>query len=92
MKRIRLGVFGVGRGIHIAESFMLLDCDIVALCDFSLRFITADNGKGSKACHFNGIGKRNACTLYHISYKHVTRCYTSCKAGAVGKLHNGILK
>ena len=34
MKRIRLGVFGVGRGIHIAESFLLLDCDIVALCDF----------------------------------------------------------
>jgi len=34
MKRIRIGVFGAGRGADIARNFMLLDCDIVAICDF----------------------------------------------------------
>ncbi|MBQ8407564.1 MAG: Gfo/Idh/MocA family oxidoreductase [Clostridia bacterium] len=33
MKRIRIGVFGAGRGMDIARNFMLLGCDIVALCD-----------------------------------------------------------
>ena len=34
MKRLRVGVFGAGRGMDIASNFMLLDCDIVAICDF----------------------------------------------------------
>ena len=35
MERIRLGVFGVGtRGRSLAKTFMLLNCDIVAICDF----------------------------------------------------------
>ena len=34
MKKIKIGVFGAGRGIEIAKNFMLLGCDIVALCDF----------------------------------------------------------
>ncbi len=35
MKKIKIGVFGAGRGIDIAENFMLIpDCEIVALCDF----------------------------------------------------------
>lgn len=33
MKKWKIGVFGTGRGMDIAENFMLLDCDIVALCD-----------------------------------------------------------
>ena len=33
MKRLKIGVFGAGRGMDIAENFMLLNCDIVALCD-----------------------------------------------------------
>ena len=33
MKKIRVGIFGVGRGMHLAESFMLLDAEIVAICD-----------------------------------------------------------
>ena len=34
MKRLKIGIFGVGpRGFDIAKSFMLLGCDIVALCD-----------------------------------------------------------
>ncbi|MBQ3085012.1 MAG: hypothetical protein IJC46_06165, partial [Clostridia bacterium] len=34
MNRIKIGVFGAGRGVDIAKNFMLLNCDIVALCDF----------------------------------------------------------
>ena len=33
MGKIRVGVFGAGRGLEIAKNFMLLDADIVALCD-----------------------------------------------------------
>ena len=33
MSKIKIGVFGAGRGVDIAKSFMLLGCDIVALCD-----------------------------------------------------------
>lgn len=36
MKKIKVGVFGAGRGADIAKNFMLLkDCEVVALCDFS---------------------------------------------------------
>lgn len=33
MKKLRVGVFGAGRGCDLAQNFLLLDCDIVALCD-----------------------------------------------------------
>ena len=33
MKKIRIGVFGAGRGTDIAKNFMLQNCEIVALCD-----------------------------------------------------------
>ena len=33
MDRIKVGVFGGGRGRSIAENFMLLNADIVAVCD-----------------------------------------------------------
>lgn len=35
MKKIKIGIFGAGRGIDIAKNLMLLDCEIVALCDFN---------------------------------------------------------
>jgi len=35
MKKIKIGIFGTGRGIDIAENFMLQDCEVVALCDFN---------------------------------------------------------
>ncbi len=35
MKRYKIGIFGAGRGIDIAQNLVLLDCDIVALCDFN---------------------------------------------------------
>ena len=35
MKKIKIGIFGAGRGIDIANNLMLLDCEIVALCDFN---------------------------------------------------------
>ena len=34
MKRIKIGIFGAGRGVDIAKNFMMLNCDVVALCDF----------------------------------------------------------
>ncbi|MBE7053958.1 MAG: Gfo/Idh/MocA family oxidoreductase [Ruminococcaceae bacterium] len=33
MKRLKIGVFGGGRGATLAQNFKLLNCDIVALCD-----------------------------------------------------------
>lgn len=33
MSKIRVGIFGAGRGMELAKSFMLLDTEIVALCD-----------------------------------------------------------
>ena len=38
MKKMRVGVFGVGRGMYLAEAFMLLDAEIVAICDASAVF------------------------------------------------------
>ncbi len=34
MKKIKIGIFGAGRGADLARDFMLLGADIVALCDF----------------------------------------------------------
>ena len=34
MKKLRVGVFGAGRGADIAGNFMMLGCEIVAICDF----------------------------------------------------------
>lgn len=33
MKKIRVGIFGVGRGLDLAKCFMLLNAEIVAICD-----------------------------------------------------------
>ena len=33
MKKIRIGIMGAGRGLHIAENFRMLGCEIVALCE-----------------------------------------------------------
>jgi len=33
LDKLRIGVFGIGRGMDIAKNFMLLDCDAVAICD-----------------------------------------------------------
>ena len=35
MAKIKIGIFGAGRGVDIAQNLMLLDCEIVALCDFN---------------------------------------------------------
>ena len=33
MEKIKIGVFGVGRGMHVAQNFMLQGCEVVAICD-----------------------------------------------------------
>jgi len=35
MKKIKVGIFGVGRGMYLAHDFVMLNCDIVAVCDFN---------------------------------------------------------
>lgn len=35
MKKFKIGIFGAGRGIDIAQNMILLGCEIVALCDFN---------------------------------------------------------
>ena len=35
MKKIRIGIFGAGRGADIAENLLNMDCEVVALCDFN---------------------------------------------------------
>lgn len=32
MKNIRVGIFGVGRGLDLAKCFMLLNAEILAIC------------------------------------------------------------
>ncbi len=48
MGKIRIGVLGVGRGMDIAKNFMLLDCDIVAICDFNKERLATATDKISK--------------------------------------------
>ena len=42
MEKFKIGVFGVGRGTDIAENFMLLNCDIVAICTARVDRCTVD--------------------------------------------------
>lgn len=42
MKKIKIGILGAGRGIDIAQNLSLLDCEIVALCEFNKK--RAENG------------------------------------------------
>ena len=37
MDKIRIGIFGAGRGVSIAENLLNLDCEVVALCDFNKK-------------------------------------------------------
>jgi len=34
MKKLKIGVFGAGRGVNLSKNFMLLNCEIVAVCDY----------------------------------------------------------
>ena len=42
MAKLKIGVFGAGRGIDIAKNFLLLGCEIVALCEHNSK--RADTG------------------------------------------------
>ena len=35
MKKLRIGIFGAGRGVGLAKVFLLLGAEIVAVCDFN---------------------------------------------------------
>lgn len=48
MKKIRIGIFGSGRGVDIAHNFKLLGCEIAAVCE-------SDTKRANKA--FEELGK-----------------------------------
>ena len=35
MEKLKIGIFGAGRGVDLAHSFLALGCDVVAVCDFN---------------------------------------------------------
>ena len=45
MKRLKIGVFGAGRGLDIAQNFKKLNCDIVAICEFNSNRVDCDKIK-----------------------------------------------
>ena len=54
MEKIKIGIFGVGRGTDIAANFMMLNADIVAICDKYGIGYTAWDYKGSFGIIRNG--------------------------------------
>ena len=48
MKKIKIGIFGVGRGMYLAKDFMLLGADIAAICDFNKERLEAATQKVGK--------------------------------------------
>ena len=34
MRKLRIGIFGIGRGLHLASDFIRNGCEIAAVCDF----------------------------------------------------------
>ena len=48
MKKIKVGIFGVGRGMDLAKDFMLLGADIAAICDFNKERLEAAAKKVGK--------------------------------------------
>lgn len=53
MKKIRIGVFGARRGMDIARNFMLLNCEISAICDSDKNQLkkSAENFGGTVAAY-----------------------------------------
>lgn len=45
MKKLKIGIFGGWRGSHVARNFVLLGCDIVALCDRRPEILEAGKKK-----------------------------------------------
>ncbi len=41
LKKYKIGILGAGRGIDIAENFLLLGCEIAAVCDFNKKRLDA---------------------------------------------------
>ncbi len=52
MEKLKVGIFGIGRGTAVAKDFMLLNCEIVAFCDNGseerISAHTKELGKGVK--------------------------------------------
>ena len=48
MKRIKIGIFGARRGMNYAKEFLLLDCDVVAVCE-NRKEVLEEAGKAQEA-------------------------------------------
>jgi predicted dehydrogenase len=48
MKKIKVGIFGVGRGMDLARDFLLLGAEVVAICDFHQERLEAAAQKVGK--------------------------------------------
>ena len=54
MSKIKVGIFGAGRGMDIARNFLLLNADIVAICDFhEERLKKASKELGDTVCTYS---------------------------------------
>ena len=84
MKRIRIGIFGTGRGISIAENLMKLDCDIAAICDsHPERLEKASKALGGTATVYtdfeaflnHGLDAVILCNFFHEHAPYAIRCF-----------------
>lgn len=58
MKRIKIGFFGSGRGTTLSKNFMMLNCDIVAMCDNSPeRLEIGKKALGDSVAYYNDFDK-----------------------------------
>jgi predicted dehydrogenase len=76
MKKFKIGILGAGRGIDIAQNLMLLNCEIVALCDFNERRLNEGLEKlGMKVSAFKNFDdfieqKMDAVVLANFFHEH----------------------
>ena len=76
MKKYKIGVFGTGRGLDIVRNFMLLNCDIVALCDFHEgRLAKAVQELGDNVAAYDNFDdfikhEMDACILANYFHQH----------------------
>ena len=84
MKKLKIGIFGVGRGMDIARNFMLLNCDITALCDFHQeRLASAVKELGNSVSAYNNFDEfiehdMDAVVLANYFHEHAPyaiRCF-----------------
>ena len=87
MNRIKIGVFGAGRGADIARNFMLLDCDIVAVCEVdpehcaaAAKWLSGDTGEAKAYTDFDEFIKEDMdaviiANFFHEHTPYAIKCF-----------------